>query len=225
VSLDIVDTDSSLSKTIKRKQLSHILNAVVALDESLNYYQGFNEIASIFFLVAGEDLGFKLSMKVAQNYVKDCMRGSFDFGFVGAMKAIYILIKSCCPDLYELLTTAMPEVNCKQIPSPCVGWVLAWFTQKLSSFDVICRVFDFILANHPLTPIYLTATVRPTQILVELKISIQTQMQDEGTIHDFLNKVLLSVDWDFMLEKSAQLLEEFPPEQLISETPFSFCSE
>lgn len=225
MSLDIIEADSVLLKTIKRKKLSHILHAVVALDSSLNYYQGFNEIASIFLLACGEDLGFKLSMKVAQNYVRDCMRKSFDHGFVGAMKSIYILVRHRNPELYSILMTAMPEVTHIQIPSPCVGWVLAWFTQKLNSFEGICRIFDFILANHPMSPIYLTAIVTFTQILIELQANIISQLQDEGTLHDFLGKVLLHVDWDFMVEKSAQLLEEFPPEQLISETPFKFLPE
>mmetsp|Transcript_29315 Transcript_29315/g.52473 ORF Transcript_29315/g.52473 Transcript_29315/m.52473 type:complete len:260 (-) Transcript_29315:15-794(-) len=210
-----MDNDSGLMKKIKRKQLSHILHAVVALDTNLSYYQGFNEIATIFFLVGGEDLGFKLSMKVAQNYVRDCMRRSFDDGLVGAMKSIYIIIQHKHPDYHQILMNVMPE-----IPSPCVGWILAWFTQKLDSFDAICRVFDFILANHALTPIYITAT-----ILMELKKEILNSLHDEGSIYDYLNKVLMHVNWDYMIEKSAQLLEEIPPEQVISETPFSFLPD
>lgn len=111
VSIDVVENDSELAKAIKRKQLNHILNAVVALDDSLNYYQGFNEICSIFFIVAGEDLGFKIAMKAAQHYVKDCMRLTFDDGFLGAMKSIYTLIRHKAPELYEVLSEAMPEVS------------------------------------------------------------------------------------------------------------------
>jgi hypothetical protein len=111
------------------------------------------------------------------------------------------------------------------MPSPCVGWILAWFSQKLSSFEEICRIFDFILASHPLAPIYLAAVVRPTQILIELRVSVFALVDDEGSIHTFLSKVLLHLDWDSTVEKSAQLMEEYPPEQLISDTPYTFAPE
>mmetsp|Transcript_7259 Transcript_7259/g.13445 ORF Transcript_7259/g.13445 Transcript_7259/m.13445 type:complete len:351 (-) Transcript_7259:68-1120(-) len=215
VSLDIVDNDSSLAKIVKRRQLNHILNAVFSLDDSLNYYQGYNEICSIFFLVAGEDEGFKLSMKAAEHYLKDCMRATFDDGFLGAMKSIYTLVRVKEPQLYEAMSDEMPEM-----PSPCVSWILAWFSQKLTNFDAICRIFDFFLANHALAPVYLTAV-----ILIELKISIFALSGDEGTTHTFLHKVLLHLDWDCIIEKSSQLMEEYPPEQLISETPYSFSQD
>jgi hypothetical protein len=111
VSLDLTDNDCILSKAIKRKELYTIINAVVSLDESLSYYQGFNEITSIFFLVGGINVGFKLSMKVAQNYLRDCMRASFDDGFLGAMKFIYTLLRFKSPDLHEVMSSVMPEVS------------------------------------------------------------------------------------------------------------------
>lgn len=111
------------------------------------------------------------------------------------------------------------------MPSPCVGWILAWFSQKITNFESICRIFDFILANHALAPVYLAAVVRIIQILLDLKTSVFALVGDEGIVHTFLYKVLLHLDWDHIVEKSAQLMEEFPPEQLISETPYSFSTE
>jgi hypothetical protein len=50
-------------------------------------------------------------------------------------------------------------------------------------------------------------------------------VDDEGSINTFLSKVLLHLDWDSTVEKSAQLMEEYPPEQLISDTPYTFAPE
>lgn len=223
--LDIVADESTFAKAVKREQLKHILGAVTGLDPSLNYYQGFSGVASVFFLVGGEDFGFKLSMKAAQHYLKDCMRSTFEEGFLGAMKAIYTLIYNTAPELHQVLTTMMPEVNNSQLPIPCIGWVLGWFTQEISSFAALCRIFDFLIASHSLAPVYLAATVKTTQILLELKVSIMALKDDKATLQDLLYRVLLYLNWESTIEACAQLLEAYPPEKLIGETSFAFFPE
>ena len=52
------------------KSLEMILNGVINQDSSLHYYQGFNDIAAVFLLIGGEDLGFKMSFRCAQNYLR-----------------------------------------------------------------------------------------------------------------------------------------------------------
>jgi len=40
-----------------------------------------------------------------------------------------------------------------------LSWVLTWFSHNLQSFDDITRIFDHLLASHPVMPIYLTVAV------------------------------------------------------------------
>lgn len=62
--------NSQYSKEELLKFLEMILNGVINLDSSLHYYQGFNDIVAVFLLIGGEDLGFKMSFRCAQNYLR-----------------------------------------------------------------------------------------------------------------------------------------------------------
>lgn len=67
---DIMAQVSSDAKIAKQMQLSRIINSVFANDSSLHYYQGFNDIASIFLLLAGETTGQLLAVRSADRYLK-----------------------------------------------------------------------------------------------------------------------------------------------------------
>lgn len=40
-----------------------------------------------------------------------------------------------------------------------LSWVLTWFAHVYDEFDDVCRIFDFVLATHPLAPVYLSTAV------------------------------------------------------------------
>lgn len=53
-----------------QKELRIVLNAVINHDSDIHYYQGFNEIAAIFIIIAGLDMGFKLSFSCARSLLR-----------------------------------------------------------------------------------------------------------------------------------------------------------
>lgn len=60
----------SNSKEELQKELKVVLNAVINHDSDIHYYQGFNEIAAIFILITGLDMGFKLSYTCARTLLR-----------------------------------------------------------------------------------------------------------------------------------------------------------
>ena len=42
-----------------------------------------------------------------------------------------------------------------------LSWILTWFSHNLTSFHQVCRIFDYLLASHPVAPVYLAAAVIP----------------------------------------------------------------
>jgi hypothetical protein len=72
---DVTSNISAKVKVHKQKQLSRILNSVFANDPSLHYYQGFNDVASVFLMVLGESHGQHLALQSAYLFLRyplDC---------------------------------------------------------------------------------------------------------------------------------------------------------
>eukprot|EP00730_Choanoeca_flexa_P007275 TRINITY_DN12306_c0_g1_i1.p2 TRINITY_DN12306_c0_g1~~TRINITY_DN12306_c0_g1_i1.p2 ORF type:complete len:219 (+),score=36.58 TRINITY_DN12306_c0_g1_i1:857-1513(+) len=44
-------------------------------------------------------------------------------------------------------------------PSFAISWVITWFAHEVESLDELQRLFDFLLASHPLMVLYLSAAV------------------------------------------------------------------
>mmetsp|Transcript_18676 Transcript_18676/g.33784 ORF Transcript_18676/g.33784 Transcript_18676/m.33784 type:complete len:296 (+) Transcript_18676:144-1031(+) len=207
---------SAEAKVMKQNQLSRILNSVFASDSSLHYYQGFNDISSIFLLVAGESLGQQLAVQSALLYLRDCMRPSFDYGTKAELTLVYTLLRRCDPELAAHVEELCLDVSPKQFPLFCVSWLLTWFSHDLFNFDTICRIFDFILASHSLTPVYLTV-----EILLFQKAEIM-RVQDLGVLHKFFEKRLEVLPWEKIIAKSSSLMGNFAPETLctLASPPF-----
>ena len=44
-------------------------------------------------------------------------------------------------------------------PFFALGWFITWFAHNVPHLDQISRIFDALLASHPLMPLYLSAAV------------------------------------------------------------------
>ena len=42
----------------------------------------------------------------------------------------------------------------------CLSWLITWFGHVVRRLDEACRLVDFLLASHPLMPVYLSGAVR-----------------------------------------------------------------
>lgn len=40
-----------------------------------------------------------------------------------------------------------------------LSWVLTWFSHTIYKFDVVVRIFDFLIVSHPTMPLYIAAAV------------------------------------------------------------------
>lgn len=91
-------------------ELTRVITRIVSEDTDLHYYQGFHDICSVFLLVAGEQLGFRLIRRFVYHYSRDAMRP--DFALISnIMSLIPLLIREVDSDLYSKLIDLGQEVR------------------------------------------------------------------------------------------------------------------
>lgn len=217
--LDVTEKYTETERLKKREELSNILNAVINKNPNLHYFQGFNSICTVFLLVGGEDLGFKMSYQCAELFIKDSMRKTFDEGVQIEMKLIYKLLDKVDKKLNKKLQeihTVETDINS---PMFSLSWVLTWLSHNIYSFEKLCRVFDFCLASHPLAPVYMAAAIIYTQ-----KKDIMN-CNDMPEIHQLFHDIVSDIDIELVCQISIRLMIEFDPLKLVDSSHRKFPDE
>lgn len=107
---DLVKGISSTAWNFRSMELTRVITRIVSEDTDLHYYQGFHDICSVFLLVAGEQLGFRLIRRFVYHYSRDAMRP--DFALISnIMSLIPLLIREVDSDLYSKLIDLGQEVR------------------------------------------------------------------------------------------------------------------
>lgn len=126
----------SVGLNFYRKKLSNIMNALFQVNQEWSYYQGFNDICSVFLYVLTEDVGYYASTSIAHYFVRDFLKPSFDKGVIPALQLMMKVIQSEEPKVYE-------RISFIQIPTFAVSWIITWFAHDLENMNDVYRIFDF----------------------------------------------------------------------------------
>lgn len=54
-----------------------------------------------------------------------------------------------------------------------LSWLITWFSHDIADADIVCRLFDFFMASHPIMPMYCSCAVREFISLNSLLIIYQ----------------------------------------------------
>lgn len=205
---DLVKDIGAEARTNRAQQLTKVITKIVSEDTNLHYFQGFHDICSVFLLVAGEALGYRLIHRFVYTYCRDAMRPTFDLTS-SLMSLIPLLIRSVDVPLYEKLVALQQEVRSNQMPMFALSWVITYFAHVVPCFEKVTRIFDFCLGTHPLSVLYLSAA-----LILKHRNDIFT-MHDMPEIHCLFTSALSSTDWDEMCFSAQALLTTLPPPQLV----------
>lgn len=156
---DLTDSYTEEHRQEKRKELTKIINTIVKKNPDLHYFQGFNQICTVFLVTAGMNIAYHMSEKSSLTLLKDTMRKGFEEGLIQQLKLIYDILEVADPLVATKLKTLYSYDGEVEIPAIAVPWVICWFSSTLSSWNEISRIFDFCIATHALAPIYLSAVV------------------------------------------------------------------
>ncbi|GBG28854.1 TBC1 domain family member 20 [Hondaea fermentalgiana] len=171
-------------RVLKREALTEIILNVLRADATLHYYQGFHDVATVHLHVMGNDIRAASETTLAASRLQFKDHHGQDFGAtIQAMNLLPVIIHHFDHKVSTTLERA--EVG----PMFALAWVLTGFAHSVQDLNVTARLFDIILASHPLLCIYLAAALvlRPTTRRRLLEVAEEDCSMP--TIHHFLQNI------------------------------------
>eukprot|EP00760_Papus_ankaliazontas_P000394 PhM_4_TR10064/c0_g1_i1/m.88497/K20372/TBC1D20, GYP8; TBC1 domain family member 20 len=194
----------------RREELRRVMVLSLKMDDTLCYYQGFHEIAAVLLLTCGEVVAGMVLQSLCRCYLRPVMYK--DFRYVQELQR----------QLHPLLLFIDEELACHLLRADmheghyALSWVLTWFAHVLDEkLETIARLFDFILATHPLVmPLYVSAV-----LVAEAREELLSRDADLCSLHEVIGSLPERYYCaETVLPKAYQLFLTFPPDQLLSST-------
>ena len=185
-------------------QLTRLIIRILDKHPGLHYYQGYHDVAITFLLVVGEEMAFNILEKLSTGpWLRQFMNPTME-RTTYLLNYMYPLIEQVDAELYLFLQES--EVG----TIFALPWLITWFGHVLPDYDDVVRLYGFFLAQPPMMPIYLTASI------VLYKSDQLKQVEcDMASVHAKLSKILLeSPPFELLLRQASQLYQKFPPETL-----------
>jgi hypothetical protein len=211
---DVTAALTDRERAVARKSLRRILHAMFYLNPDLHYVQGYHDIAQVCLVVcgglaggAGERLAFHVLQRLSRLHIRDSLRPSLD-RVISQLDLVFPLMKQVDTAVHAIMARAGVQSFFT------LSWILTWFSHNLYKFEDVARVFDFLLASHPVMPVYLS---------VALVLHFRSQMLalpddcDLGAIHTFFQELkskTQELDVPATLLKAKQLFDKVPPSKL-----------
>jgi len=122
-------------------------------DGQLHYYQGFHNIAAIVLMnVKNASLATCILQRIVSLFFRDAMRSDFS-DLKEATKILFPLLKIVDREIFHFLLDAEME------PSVVTSYLITWFSHEIKNEQVISRLFDCMIASHPLFPMYIFTAI------------------------------------------------------------------
>jgi hypothetical protein len=199
-----------VERLVARDKLHRMICAVICTTEDaeqkpLHYFQGYHDIASVFLLTCGEELGFSLLRRLSTSYLRDQMQERLDY-MMGLLKLLFPLVKSIDGNIARFLAKSQVQ------PYAALPWVMTWYSHVLENQLLSERLFDLFLASPSWMPLYLAAAL----VVYMSAHGLYSCPCEFSEVHTFVSKFCSRTDlpWESLIKDSLQYYELFPPSHL-----------
>lgn len=193
----------------KRESMKEIVESIVYSPPALHYYQGYIDVATVFFGVMNDDKlqTYALMKQVTRSFFGECMKKSIDH-VLKALSLIYTLIML---EDQELDTFMKDDYLIYQ--SCFMEWVSTWFSRASTDLLVVARLYDAFLVSSRLFSFYVSASL----VLFERKsILACTNCTEVHTVLTSAPQKHLNTRVEHVLRKATLMYDRWPPETLIT---------
>jgi len=189
----------------------------------LHYYQGFHDVASVILANISNrpELAASILRKLAKSHLRDATREDFSGITCFLEIALYPLLQVLDEELHDYFI--FRELG----PTAFITWIITLFAHDIHDSDRAGRLFDALLASHPLMPLYFSVA-----ILVNPGCRdriFDTDEDDPAMLHVVVTGLTSCLVDDFeyvdvdsdnftiqdMIDTSISLMKDVPPEHLL----------
>ncbi|ETV99280.1 hypothetical protein H310_08018 [Aphanomyces invadans] len=196
---------ASLKRGSKRKALFSLLHATLCISPDAHYFQGFHDVASVFLLTVGMPLAVPLLTRMSTSYMVEPMRTNLDT-VLPLFSLLYPLIATQDPSLAKHIAGSVDHAYF------ALPWILTWFAHQVDALHDVARLYDVLLASHPIFPLYVAAT-----LLLKNRATILAVEPDFADLHSTLQSLGHGImdDVEGVLEAANDLFHNIPPRDIV----------
>lgn len=185
-------------------QLESVLDSLFSIGPPRwHYYQGFHDIATVIVLLFRKRPSecTRITFQLTLCYLDPFLSLSIVEIQSLFLTKVYRIIKQEDGTLFEQL---------ERIPNLfMLSWILTWYSHEIPQLPKIMRIFDEILATHPIFPIYLAAAIllsKRTEIDIVQKE--KEMVGDDDELFGYLQKIVCNCNLPIVIELAYQLYEK-----------------
>jgi hypothetical protein len=124
---------------------------------------------------------------------------------IPALKLMMKVIQATYPDVYDTISFI-------EMPTFAVSWIITWFAHDLDNPKDIFRMYDFNIASHPATIIYIAAAV----VIFNKDVLFDMEEEDMAIVHMIFQKLgSENFNLDEILQLAQKLIEMYPIDNLL----------
>ncbi|XP_076244708.1 TBC1 domain family member 20 isoform X1 [Calliopsis andreniformis] len=185
------------------EQLTQLMCWVLHKHSTLNYYQGYNDIAATVLLVMGLEKALKVLEAISLEFLERFMEKTME-KVNQELFYIFALLERVHPTLLEHLE------NVELFPHFALAEYTTWYAHKYAeNRKLLHRLFDYFLGSPPLMPLYLS-----TVIVAHRATEIFNTTPDMGHTHKVLCTLPDNLPFETLLLEAKNLYDQYPPESI-----------
>ena len=213
--LDKYDKNGENVENYSKKIKEDLHNFILELDKLnnnvYNYFQGYHDIGLYFYILYIKEK--KYSLNVFQRFSEFNLKENLQinpkqndsYQFMSCVKILKFVIETIDEDFQKNFI----DVKLSEYNGLCMfasSWLVTVFTHNINRTEIIFRIFDYIMVNHPLSLYYLIAVI----ILDLFKKNKDKKIFESGIeIYKFFQDLNFDeLDFDFYIYESYKYIKD-----------------
>ncbi|KZV64179.1 hypothetical protein PENSPDRAFT_690995 [Peniophora sp. CONT] len=176
--------DEEDDRSHHQNELYDLIVSVFRKYPGLNYFQGYHDIVTVFFLTLPPELQLPAVEKMSLHRLRDAMGKTLE-PLMGMLRILQRLLHLADAEFAGVLEDQMP------IPYAALSHILTLFAHDVPTLALVQHVFDYLLARPPIAVVYLAAAIMLTH---RDEILLLEREGEEGMIHSVLTSLPSFVD-------------------------------
>ncbi|KAI7711476.1 hypothetical protein KC353_g8964, partial [Hortaea werneckii] len=193
--------DSDEIRDGRKHELLALISATLRQHPHLHYFQGYHDIIQVLLLVLGLDAAAPAAARLSLLHIRDFMLPTMA-GTEPHLRLFKHVIYAVDPALAQHLQEVEPFF--------ALAATLTLYAHEIEEYGDIARLFDFLLANEAVMPLYLYAVI----VISRKKELFEFGADEPEMLHAILSKMPKPLDLDSLILRASDMFVHHPPEKL-----------
>lgn len=201
VHTDLTIDESEKQLDLRKQELSSVITQVLREHPMLCYFQGFHDIVQVFLLVLGLEQAPNAVAHLSLLRIRDFMLPSLSAS-VAHLNLLPSILHAEDGKLCQHLSQTQPFF--------ALAATLTLYAHDIQEYGDIARLFDFLIAQPAVVPIYFFAVI----ILSRREELFDIPADEPEMLHSVLSKLPKPLNLEQLISRTMILFTEHPPEKL-----------